>query len=216
MLEMILYTGVFILLIAMLVMQMFLKRLHKSRLSLVPKCTGSFLFVWMVVLAYTQHGQNPLESLLFWFLVICTIADGVIGVRFVLGMLIFGAAHVCLIIWSLQQAALSWVSVAVWVAVMAVMYAFFRKRLLQKMGKRSVAFVGYAGILTADFAVALSLCITAGSAYVLMPVGTLLFLVSDGFIAMELVDRRPWQKYAVMILYWASLYLISLVPWIIL
>jgi len=215
MLEFLLYAGVLIIIATMLVMHLTLKKLHKPKLSIVPKCTGSFLFVWLVLMAYVQHGENPFQSLLFWFFVICTIADGVIGVRFINGMLIFGAAHICLIIWSLQQAAFSWISVAVWAAVMIVMYLAFRK-LLQKMGKRGPAFVGYAGILVADFAVALPLVVTAGPAYILMPIGTLLFLVSDGFIAMELIDRKPWQQYAVMTLYWGSLYVISLVPWIIL
>mgnify|MGYP003623523591 CR=1 FL=1 len=215
MLEILLYAGVFIIISSMLVMHLSLKKLKKPKLSIVPKCTGSFLFVWLVALAHVQHGANPFQSLLFWFLVICTVADGVIGVNFVAGMLIFGAAHICLIIWSLQQAAFSWIGAVVWAVVMLVMFLLFRG-MLQKMGKQALAFVGYAGILVADFAVSLSLAVTAGPAYLLMPVGTLLFLVSDGFIAMELTDKKPWQKYAVMTLYWASLYLISMVPWIIL
>lgn len=215
MLEWILYAGVLIIITAMLIMHLSLKKLNRPKLSIVPKCTGSFLFVWLVILAYVQHGQNPLLSLLFWFLVICTIADGVIGIHFVAGMAIFGVAHICLIIWSLQQAAFSWIGIAVWAVVMVVMFLLFR-RMLQKMGKQGLAFVGYAGILVADFAVSLSLVVSAGPAYILMPIGTLLFLVSDGFIAMELMDKKPWQQYAVMTLYWASLYLISMVPWIIL
>ena len=68
--------------------------------SLIAKCAGSFLSVASAGIGYCViYGEPPLAHPGFWFFVLCTAADALLEISFVPGMLLFGAAHACLIVW---------------------------------------------------------------------------------------------------------------------
>ena len=77
----------------------FLRSAGRERESLIAKCAGSFLAVGSAGLALHLAGENPFSQVVFWFFLLCTIADALLEISFVPGMLVFGAAHVCLILW---------------------------------------------------------------------------------------------------------------------
>lgn len=190
-----------------------LRREGLMRQSLVAKCAGSYLAVASAGLALCLKGEFPLMQPVFWFFVLCTAADALLEIRFVPGMLLFGAAHVCLVIWLWGLAPAGLLSLGVWAAAYGTAFWLFRKE-IPKLGKLLVPFCLYPALLGASLALGLALPFTSGGGYWALALGTLCFFVSDMMVAKsELSGLSPsWQK-PVMLLYWAALYLISAVLW---
>ena len=182
--------------------------------SLIAKCAGSFLAVASAGVALCLRGENPLAQWAFWFFVLCTGADALLEIRFVPGMLLFGGAHVCLIVWLWGLAPAGWAGLALWVLSYACAAWLFRKE-LPKLGRLTVPFCLYPALLGASLALGLALPFSAGEAYWPLALGTLFFFVSDMMVAKSELSGLPpvWQK-PIMVLYWAALYLISAPLWI--
>ena len=184
--------------------------------SLIAKCAGSFLSVASAGIGYCViYGEPPLAHPGFWFFVLCTAADALLEISFVPGMLLFGAAHACLIVWLWGLAPVSWGSLAVWLISYAVVFWLFRKE-LPKLGKLLVPFCLYPALLGGSLALGAMLPFAAGADYWPLALGTLCFFVSDMMVAKsELSGLDPkWQK-PIMLLYWGALYLISWAFWLI-
>lgn len=205
--------GIIAVMVPITVMLIKMHRIGKPELSVIPKMTGSFIIVWFGVLAYVRNGENPLASFLVWFLIVCLISDFIIDVNFIGGMASFALAHTSLIIWSLRAAPFSWESIVIWGAILIVLAVFFRRH-LKAMGRLAIIFVAYAGLLAADFAIPAMLAVRLGSAYIPLAAGGLMFIVSDTVILLERTKPKPWHKPVVMSLYWGSLFLIALTPWL--
>lgn len=191
----------------------FLRSAGRERESLIAKCAGSFLAVGSAGLALHLAGENPFSQVVFWFFLLCTIADALLEISFVPGMLVFGAAHVCLILWLWGLAAPAWWSLALWVGVYVLTAVLFRKE-LPTLGKLTVPFLLYPALLGGSLALALPLPFLAGKALWPVALGCLLFYVSDMLVAKNQLSRWPdkWQK-PIMALYWGALYLISAGLW---
>ena len=191
----------------------FLRSAGRERESLIAKCAGSFLAVGSAGLALHLAGENPFSQVVFWFFLLCTAADALLEISFVPGMLVFGAAHVCLILWLWGLAAPAWWSLALWVGVYVLTAVLFRKE-LPTLGKLTVPFLLYPALLGGSLALALPLPFLAGKALWPVALGCLLFYVSDMLVAKNQLSRWPdkWQK-PIMALYWGALYLISTGLW---
>lgn len=192
-----------------------LRKAGLMRQSLAAKCGGSFLAVGSAWLALVRADGNPLTSPAFWFFVLCTGADALLEIRFVPGMLLFGAAHVCLVVWLWGLAPIGWLALAFWITAYACAAWLFRKE-LPTLGKLTVPFCLYPALLGASLALGLALPFSgAGTpAYWSLALGVLCFFISDMMVAKsELCHLDPvWQK-PIMALYWAALYLISVPLW---
>lgn len=190
-----------------------LRREGLARQSLIAKCGGSFLAVGSAGSALYLRGINPFSQPVFWFFLLCTAADALLEIRFVAGMLVFGAAHICLVIWLWEAAPPSLWSLCLWVLAYACT-AFLFRRELPKLGKLTVPFCLYPGLLGASLALALPLPFLAGPAWRPAAIGALCFFVSDMMVAKgELSGLPPKFQKPVMLLYWAALYLLSWPLW---
>lgn len=191
----------------------FLRSAGRERESLIAKCAGSFLAVGSAGLALHLAGENPFSQVVFWFFLLCTIADALLEISFVPGMLVFGAAHVCLILWLWGLSSPTWWSLGLWVGVYVLTAVLFRKE-LPTLGKLTVPFLLYPALLGGSLALALPLPFTAGARWWPVALGCLLFYVSDMLVAKNQLSRWPdkWQK-PIMALYWGALYLISTGLW---
>ena len=191
----------------------FLRSAGRERESLIAKCAGSFLAVGSAGLALHLAGENPFSQVVFWFFLLCTIADALLEISFVPGMLVFGAAHVCLILWPWGLSSPTWWSLGLWVGVYVLTAVLFRKE-LPTLGKLTVPFLLYPALLGGSLALALPLPFLAGKALWPVALGCLLFYVSDMLVAKNQLSRWPdkWQK-PIMALYWGALYLISTGLW---
>ena len=190
-----------------------LRRNGLMRESLVAKCGGSFLAVGSAGLALSLRGEAWLAQPVFWFFLLCTAADALLEIHFVTGMLVFGAAHVCLVVWLWGVAQPTLWSLALWAAAYAAAAFLFREE-LPTLGRLTVPFCLYPGLLGASLALALPLPFLAGPAWWPAAVGALCFFISDMMVAKgELSGLPPAYQKPVMLLYWAALYLIACPLW---
>lgn len=193
----------------------FLRRAGRMKESLAAKCAGSFLAVGSAALGMAFSHEGPGTPWVFWFFVLCTIADALLEINFVPGMLVFGAGHVCLILWLWGLATPSWWSLALWVAVYVLTALLFRKE-LPTLGKLTAPFLLYPALLGGSLALGLPLVFLLGWEWWPVALGTLLFYISDMLVAKNQLAHwdDKWQK-PIMALYWGALYLISVGLWVI-
>ena len=196
--------------VAQFALYFYLRSARRMRESLVAKCAGSFLAVGSAGFALRLAGENPFAQVIFWFFLLCTAADALLEISFVPGMLVFGAAHVCLIFWLWGLSSPTWWSLALWVAVYILTAVLFHKE-LPTLGKLTVPFLLYPALLGGSLALAAPLPFTAGARWWPVALGCLLFYISDMLVAKNQLSRWPdkWQK-PIMALYRAALYLISI------
>ena len=199
--------------VAQFALYFYLRGARRMRESLVAKCAGSFLAVGSAGFALRLAGENPFAQVIFWFFLLCTAADALLEISFVPGMLVFGAAHVCLIFWLWGLSSPTWWSLALWVAVYILTAVLFRKE-LPTLGKLTAPLLLYPALLGGSLALAAPLPFTAGARWWPVALGCLLFYISDMLVAKNQLSRWPdkWQK-PIMALYWAALYLISIGTW---
>lgn len=199
--------------VAQFALYFYLRSARRMRESLVAKCAGSFLAVGSAGFALRLAGENPFAQVIFWFFLLCTAADALLEISFVPGMLVFGAAHVCLIFWLWGLGSPTWWSLALWVAVYILTAVLFRKE-LPTLGKLTAPFLLYPALLGGSLALAAPLPFTVGARWWPVALGCLLFYISDMLVAKNQLSRWPdkWQK-PIMALYWAALYLISTGAW---
>ena len=191
----------------------FLRRSRQMEESLIAKCAGSFLAVGSAGLALALQGDNPLARAVFWFFVLCTLADALLELAFVPGMLVFGAGHVCLILWLWGLVTPSWWSLALWAGVYILTALLFRRE-LPALGGMTAPFLVYPALLGGSLALGLPLVFLLGWKWWPVALGPLLFSLSDMLVATNQLSRWDdrWEK-PIMALYWAALYLISAGVW---
>lgn len=184
------------------------------RESLIAKCAGSFLSIISAGLGLHLSGASPFTEPVFWFFVLCTAADALLEISFVPGMLLFGGAHVCLIIWLWGLAPAGWQSLVVWLTAYGVTAWLFRKE-LPKLGRLLLPFCLYPALLGGSLALGALLPFTAGAGLWTVAAGTACFYVSDMMVAKgQLSGLDPKWHRLVMALYWGALYLISAALWL--
>lgn len=200
--------------VAQFALYFYLRRAGMDKESLIAKCAGSFLAVGSAAFASIAQGGVLEVPLVFWFFVLCTMADALLEINFVPGMLVFGAAHVCLILWLWGLATPSWWSLVLWLGAYGVTAVLFRKE-LPTLGKLTVPFCLYPALLGGSLAVAVPLPFLLGAKWTPVAVGAVLFYVSDMLVAKNQLSHwdKKWQK-PIMALYWGALYLISVELWL--
>lgn len=190
-----------------------LRRAELMKESLIAKCAGSFLAVGSAAFAFTVKGENPFTHVIFWFFVLCALADVLLELSFAVGVVAFGAGHVCLMLWLWAQREPSWVNLAVWAAGIAAGVLLLLHD-IKKFGRLAPLGVVYVAALSGSLALALPLPLYLGSGYIAVAAGTLCFFISDMMVAKLQVKKLSGaaQK-AIMVLYWGALYLISAGLW---
>lgn len=191
----------------------YLRRAGMMKESLIAKCAGSFLAVGSAAFASISQGGVLEVPLVFWFFVLCTIADALLEINFVPGMLVFGAAHVCLIVWLWWQVSPTWWSLGLWIAAYLLTALLFRKE-LPTLGKLTVPFCLYPALLGGSLALAVPMPFLLGARWWPVAVGAVMFYASDMMVAKNQLAHwdKKWQK-PIMALYWGALYLISTGLW---
>lgn len=201
---------------ALFALYFILRRAKLMKQSLIAKCAATFLAAGSAGLAlYQTHpGLRVLMTRpVLWFFGLCLVADALLEISFVPGMLLFGAAHVCLILWLLELGHIALLSVIIWVISYALTAWLFRRE-LPTLGKLTVPFLLYPALLGTSLALGLALPITTGWDWWPLALGVLCFYVSDMMVAKgQLSNLSPaWEKPA-MVLYWGALYLIAVPLW---
>lgn len=212
---------------AMFALYFILRRQKLFSQSLIAKCAGTFLAVGLTALALKLWGREPFSQGVFWFFLLCMLADALLEISFLPGMGLFAVAHICLIVWLCQTVPAGWWErsclglgafwwvVILWTLAMIAALMVFRRE-LPRMGLMAVAGCLYVGVLSVTLALSLSLPLVAQTPYLWqIALGALCFFISDLMVAkVEFAGLdEGWQK-PIMLLYWLALYLISSFVWV--
>ena len=186
----------------------------QKALSLFWKSFASGMMVLLCGAGLVLDGKSPLNSLLFWGLAACCIADCVLELHFVSGMGAFGAAHVLFILHILSIAPPVWYSIPVWVALYGIT-AFLYRKTIPTLGKNLIPFLLYPAVLMAMAAIAVVLPFTAGTSWWSTALGALIFAISDLLVAKGVLvgNSRACQHFT-LALYNAALLGLTLGVWL--
>ena len=200
--------------IAQFALYFYLRRVGMDKESLIAKCAGSFLAVGSAAFASLARGGVLEVPLVFWFFVLCTMADALLEINFVPGMLVFGVAHLCLILWLWGLMRPGWISLILWIALYLLTAFLFRKE-LPTLGKLTAPFLLYPALLGGSVALAVPLVFLLDLRWTPVAVGAVMFYISDMLVAKNQLSHwdKKWQK-PIMALYWGALYLISVGLWL--
>jgi len=199
---------------ALFALYFILRRERLIRQSLIAKCAGSFLAVGSAGMALCLKGDNPFTQPVFWFFVLCTIADALLEISFLPGMALFALGHGCLILCLWQTFPPNLWTLLVWAAAMLIATVLFRRE-LPKMGLTAIPACLYVAVLSCTLALSCTAPFVSGSLrYLVLIAGAFCFYISDLMVAKTEFGNlsREYQK-PIMVLYWLALYLIAAVLW---
>lgn len=182
--------------------------------SLWAKCGGTLLAVCSAGLGLIRQGRSPFGESIFWFFLLCVVADVLLELSFLPGMVVFGAGHVCFLVWLWGKASPGWWVAVLFAGALLASLILFRRQ-LPRLGWQVFPFMGYGAVLAAVLAFALPLPFVVGYSYAGLALGTAFFFISDMMVArQELADNitANLQK-PIMVLYWLGLFLISTALW---
>ncbi|MEG1426772.1 MAG: lysoplasmalogenase [Oscillospiraceae bacterium] len=208
--------------ISFLMLFFFSKKYSDGRWGLIAKCGGSYIAVMTAAAGGLLNGSNPLLNPLLWGLALCAVADALLEIKFPVGVIAFALAHLAFLGWFISQAPLSPMILVIFIPVM-IAFTFFLPKLKKVKGNKIPYYI-YPVILSAMAAVALMLPIAAGIRYLAPAIGAALFVFSDSLVIQnflcEQVGEKPGkygriQGAAIMITYYAALYLLAVSAWVI-
>lgn len=187
----------------------------RKPLSLFWKSFASGMMVLLCGVGLTMQGVPFWQSLLFWGLAACCVADCVLELHFIAGMGAFGAAHVLFILWIIGAAPPVWQSIAIWTILYGITGLLYRK-IIPTLGKKLIPFLLYPAVLMAMAAMALMLPFTAGTRYWTAAVGALVFAISDLLVAKGVLvgNSRACQHFT-LALYDLALLGLALAGWLV-
>jgi len=204
-----------------------LKRRRLKMEAILAKCAGTFLaFAGTVVWCWTFQRWD-VGGLLALFFGLCMIADGLLEVRFIPGMICFAAAHGVLT-WRYlallpptslplsHRPSLAGVLLGVWVLCVAAAVLLFRRE-LKTTGKLLPVFVLYPVILGLLVGQVFTCAVFFGDrGSWLATVGMTCFFVSDLMVAKRFFHPEGyfWMEKPIMLLYWGALYLLEASLWL--
>ena len=175
---------------------------HSKAQSIAVKCAATAMAVVVALLGCIRNPQ-PAYWIILAGLVVCTIADGVLCVQFMIGGAHFGLGHILYIIGFCVMHRPTWESLILFAALMGLATAFF-SRYRKRIGRRLPLVLGYATLL----------CLMVSMALPQKPLffaGALLFAASDAMLAYLTVDRNHmWLDYISLGAYYFGQFLLAL------
>lgn len=180
----------------------------RKALAVKGACTSIPVLLCLYALMTTDA---PIKVwLLFAGVFLCMVADVVIGIHFVAGMLIFLVAHVCFIAYYFTLAPIHGFSIILFVVLFSCVAKHYW-RYVPSLKGRLVPFTAYPAVLVFMFSVAAMLPFTLGSAgSVCLAAGAGLFVLSDSVLAdTTLGSITKVKDRMVMYLYYPAVYLLA-------
>lgn len=109
------------------IMHFKMKEQSDKKWNILPKCLATWMMVCTAALGVFQFGTSDSAGWILAAMVLFLIADACLEIHFFLGMGVFAAGHVALIVWFCMQGYFTMVSVPVWGICMAVTLVLFRR-----------------------------------------------------------------------------------------
>lgn len=160
------------------------KYLGRGKEKLFWKFAGTASALPLAVYGACIHGGRT------WLCVaaitLCAAADVMLEKKFLIGMAMFAAAHVCFILWMVSVKPIGAVQLIAWAAllcVVAVLLYSWRKMI----GDMMLPYAGYAVLISLMGACAIGAASMGTLAGILAAVGGLMFIVSDALVCKGLI-----------------------------
>lgn len=188
-----------------------LRDYYKKNLeSLAVKMCGTLIPVLLCLYALLTADTPAWKWLLFAGLFLCMAADGVIGIRFTAGMLVFLAAHLCFIAYFLKLAPFHGISVFFFFLFVSCAASAFMRR-ISSLGAGLIPPALYAVVLAGMTSVAVALPFSVwGTGPVCIAAGGLLFFISDFLLVWNTLETpSPFLDRLSLYLYYSSVYLLG-------
>lgn len=194
-----------------------LKEWGKKPWNIVPKCLSTWIVVGTAAIGVWFNGDSGglHRTWILGALILFMIADGLLEVKFFIGMGAFAAGHMILIVWILQKGYFSPISILIWFILSAAVLLLFKKEMMQ-FKKKPIFYLTllYPAVLAAVVSVAAVLPHALGKSYGWIAVGLALFAISDMFVGKNFF--QPLSKsanYLALSLYYAGIFCIAMMTW---
>lgn len=192
-----------------------LKERKNDLWNLIPKCLSTWMMVCTAMIGVVKfhHRENDIWILIAMFFFI--VADALLGIRFFVGMGVFAAGHLSLIVWFLQQGYFTLAYLLAWILGMLVMIFVFRKELSKgKEDPRLYLMLLYPAVLMAMMAMAVCLPFTAGPRYWWIGAGSVMFVISDMMVGKNFFGNLPEKAgFWALLLYYIGILGIAMMTW---
>ena len=204
--------------VAGMVLHFKLKEWGKGRWNILPKCLSTWAVVCVGFLGFVSAdgGRDMEKSWILAALLLFLLADGFLEIQFFLGMGVFGAGHLLLIIWILRQGAWSLISLPVWAVFLGLSLLLFQKELREgKNHPKIYLMILYPAILMGMAALAVVLPWKLGIDYLWAGVGAVLFAVSDLMVGKGFFHKLSRSmNYLALSLYYGGIFFLALMIWV--
>lgn len=178
--------------------------------ALTAKASCTFIPVLLCLYALIHTNAPATKWFLFAGVFICMIADVILGIQFVAGMLTFLIAHLCFIAYFFTLAPFNGISLIIFIVLYACVARLFW-RYVPTLGSRLIPFAVYPAVLTLMISIAVMLPFALNSAgAICIAVGAGLFGISDSVLADTTLGTVTQVKdRMVMYLYYPAVYLLA-------
>lgn len=192
-----------------------MKEQSDKRWNILPKCLATWMMVCTAALGVFLVGSSDSSGWILAAMVLFLIADGCLEIHFFLGMGVFAAGHLALIVWLVLQGHFTGMAVPVWVVCMAATLGLFRKELSRgKEDHRFYLMILYPAVLMAMTAAAVMLPFIGGMEYTWTAVGAFLFSVSDMMVGKKFFEKLPEKlDYWALTLYYCGIFCLAMGTW---
>ena len=187
------------------------KQYKDNAKALTVKASCTFIPVLLCLYALILKNSSFEKWLLFAGVFLCMVADVVIGIHFVGGMLTFLVAHLFFIAYYLTLAPFNGISLVIFIVLYAGVVKLFW-RYIPSLGSRFVPFAVYSAVLALMFSIAFMLPWSLKNAgAVCIAIGAGLFVLSDSLLADNTFGAVTVMKdHLVMYLYYPAVYLLAI------
>lgn len=163
--------------------------------------------------AALSHNPGPYASWMALGLVVCLVADVVLGIQFAVGGGLFLCGHICYVLGLTSLVPITLWHGILFAVAMVILQGFliaYRKRMTNKLIAYGVCV--YAVALSALLASALPLpFLVQGFQPVMAAIGALLFVLSDATLCDNMINNRPLpNQYISLGIYYTAQFLLGL------
>lgn len=122
-------------------------------------------------------------------LTICMIADVMLVIKFVVGMMLFLVGHLCYIAYFLSIAPFNPISIIIFVISATITFIYFN-RYKENMGKLKTAYFIYGLVILGTFSIGIMLPFSIGPYGVVAAISAVLLVISDFMLAINNVHKQ--------------------------
>ena len=161
--------------------------------SLVFKASATCMAVWNCGSGLAAGKQGFSDWMIFVGLLFCVLADVLLELEFLWGVVTFGIAHFCF-------------------GIYGVFLMIFHKG-LPKLGKLKIPVLLYAAVLSSMVSMAVSAAvIVPGRSRYFLAAGACAFLISDSLIAVRTIEKKQslLMGAVLLILYYGAVYMMGM------